>query len=420
VSLTSFLSLLKESIGLDAASVGTGTIERAVRERAAARSAGDLEAYWMTLRDSPEERQELVENVVVPETWFFRDRGAFDALSRFAWQWLPFQPSDRPLRILSVPCATGEEPYSIVMGLLDTEFPAARFNVDALDVSARAIATAQEGIYRRNSFRAADLSFRDRYFEPTDCGHRLADPLVRAKVRFRQGNLLDVLPTGEDAEYDVVFCRNLLIYFDRATQDRAVHALARLLAPKGLLFVGPSETGLLMNHDFTPETWPSAFAFRKSRRPSPSASVVSPFAPTARRLPVAVPHASPASLRPMTAATMSCPEGAASAEPDPAELLVEAERLANAGEIVAARRRCEAFVRRKGGNVRAFYLLALIEDAAGNTAGAIEHYRRVLYLEPDHQEALVHLAMLLERGGDAEGARRLFGRAKRAAARSQE
>ena len=416
MSFTSFLSLLKESIGLDAASVGTGTIERAVRERAAARSAGDLEAYWTALQGSPEERQALVENVVVPETWFFRDRGAFDALSRFAWQWLPSQPNDGVLRILSVPCATGEEPYSIVMGLLDAEFPAARFSVDALDVSARALATAQAAIYRRNSFRAADLSFRDRHFEPTESGHRLADA-VRTKVRFRQGNLLDVLPAGEDAQYDVVFCRNLLIYFDRETQDRAVLALMRLLAPNGLLFVGPSETGLLMSHDFTPETWSGAFAFRKSKRVPPPVSALPAVASPVHRVPVAVPQGSGASLRAVPT-TMSRADGAV--VPDAAELLADAERLANAGEIAAARRQCETFVRRKGGDVRAFYLLGLIEDAAGNNGGAMEHYRRALYLEPDHQEALVHLAMLLERVGDADGARRLFGRAKRAAARSKE
>jgi chemotaxis protein methyltransferase WspC len=417
VSFTSFLSLLKESIGLDAASVGTSTIERAVRERAAARSAGDLEAYWVALQGSPEERQALVENVVVPETWFFRDRGAFDALSRFAWQWLPAQPNERSLRILSVPCATGEEPYSIVMGLLDAEFPAARFSVDALDVSARALATAQTAIYRRNSFRAADLGFRDRYFEPTESGHRLADA-VRTKVRFRQGNLLETFPAGEDAQYDVVFCRNLLIYFDRETQDRAVLALTRLLAPDGVLFVGPSETGLLMNHDFTPETWSGAFAFRKSRRVPPPVRPLAPVATSVPRVPVAVPQVRGASLRAVPAITMARPDGAA--VPDAATLLDEAERLANAGEIAAARRQCETFVRRKGGDVRAFYLLGLIEDAAGNAGPALEHYRRVLYLEPDHQEALVHLAMLLERAGDAEGARRLFGRAKRAAARSKD
>jgi chemotaxis protein methyltransferase WspC len=205
---------------------------------------------------------ELIEAVVVPETWFFRDTEAFRALARIAQaEWLPAE-SAGVLRLLSLPCSTGEEPYSMAMALIEAGLPGRRFRVDALDISSRALARAQRAVYGTNSFRGIDLGFRDRHFEATPDGYRLAGA-VRQQVRFQQGNFFDegLLP-GENLHH-IIFCRNVLIYFDRATQDRALKVLARLLAPTGYLFVGPSETGVLLAHDFAPVRIPMAFAFRK-------------------------------------------------------------------------------------------------------------------------------------------------------------
>ena len=136
-------ALLKERIGLDAATVGPGMIERALRERLAAAAVPDHHAYWNLLHSHPDELQSLIEAVVVPETWFFRHREALLALGRFAATRVfggDHAPDGAaPLRILSVPCSTGEEPYSIVMALLDAGVPEQRFQVDAVDVSARSL-----------------------------------------------------------------------------------------------------------------------------------------------------------------------------------------------------------------------------------------------------------------------------------------
>ena len=125
------------------------------------------------------------------------------------------------------------------------------------------MALAERAVYGKNSFRGNELDFRERYFEATTQGYRLSD-VVRRQAQFQLGNLFaaDFLPDVES--YDVVFCRNLLIYFDRATQDRAIKILERLLRPQGVLFVAPSETGLLLSHDFISMNLPLAFAFRKA------------------------------------------------------------------------------------------------------------------------------------------------------------
>src|SRR4029077_16565897 len=112
------------------------------------------------------------------------------------------------------------------------------------------------------SFRGQDLGFRDRHFDATAEGYRLSET-VRRQVRFQQGNLFadDLLPGV--AIYDVIFCRNVLIYFDRTTQDRALAVLNRLLHAKGVLFVAPAETGLPSSHGLASTNEPLAFAFRK-------------------------------------------------------------------------------------------------------------------------------------------------------------
>ena len=127
---------MKASIGLDAGSIGPPSIERAVQERLSACGLSDRQVYWERVRASATELQALIEAVVVPETWFFRDREAFATLASIGHErWLR-APADGVLRLLSLPSSTGEEPYSMAMALLDAGVPADRFRIDAVDVSA--------------------------------------------------------------------------------------------------------------------------------------------------------------------------------------------------------------------------------------------------------------------------------------------
>jgi chemotaxis protein methyltransferase WspC len=206
------------------------------------------------------------------------------------------------------------------------------------------------------------------------------------------------------------FCRNLLIYFDRATQDRVIEALARLLRPQGFLFIGPSESGLLLSHGFVSAKLPLAFAFRKGAAASPEPAPG--IAHALKRPPAARPRApslvapKPSRVRPAGQAVVS--------PPNPPTLgLDEAERLANQGRLAEAAKHCEAHVREHGPSAEALYLLGLVRDANGSQAQAIETYRKALYLDPNHHEALVHLALLLAKQGDTAGAQVLQQRGRR-------
>jgi chemotaxis protein methyltransferase WspC len=413
MNATELEDLLKVEMGLNAASIGSSAIERAVQERLLICKVIDANAYCEFVRGSAAELQELIEAIVVPETWFFRDRDAFSALARIAHEWLRTHP-EGVLRTLSLPCSTGEEPYSMVMALIDSGFPRDRFCVDALDISERALALARRATYGKNSFRGNDFEFRDRHFELTDHGYRLADK-VRHCVQFQHGNMFaaDFLPGA--GTYDAIFCRNVLIYFDRATQDRAIKVLDRLLTANGVLFVGPAESGLLLNYDFTSAKLPMSFAFRKAAsrsrdsNPSHEKSIrpVAAIPPVARIAPTTAGVHNPWTKPIVPIVVLRSTNS--DADTDTEQIV----RLADQGRLVEAAKCCDEHLQKHGPSAAAFYLMGLIRDASGNLADACHYYRKALYLDPSHHESLLHLAFLLDKQGDVVGAQVLRTRARR-------
>src|SRR4249919_2922139 len=184
-----FDGLLREAIGLDASSLGPSAIARAVAARQAACRLDDVHGYWLRVRSSPTELQELIEAVVVPETWCFRDSAAFAALASMARAELVGNPAHGELRLLSLPCSSGEEPFSMAIALLDAGLPANRFRIDAIDISERALALGRRAQYGVNSFRGHELAFRERHFSPAGAGRWQLAEEARGRVRFQQGNL---------------------------------------------------------------------------------------------------------------------------------------------------------------------------------------------------------------------------------------
>ena len=447
MTLSACEQLLKDSMGLDVASIGASAIERAVRHRQRVCELPDVNAYWEHLRKSQTELQELIDAVVVPETWFFRDRESFAALARVVRDELMPAGVGGPLRLLSVPCATGEEPYSIVMTLLDAGVPAERLRVEAVDICERLLRHARRGVYGNGSFRGADLHFRSRYFEPAPDGRYLLTESVRKYVQFQQGNLLspDFLPGT--ARYDVIFCRNVLIYFDRPTQARALAVLARLLTANGMLFVGPAESGVVLEHDFRSAKLPLAFAFRKAEakavadaatqrtrqtQPTQRSREALPVRPPMARLvrpsdavptpPVARPLPLPPTPTPASGqASLPVPASAhaslsSARQPERPVELEDARALADQGRFEEAAERCDVYLRKHGPTADVCFLLGLVRDANGRASDAEAWYRKALYLDQHHAQALLHLALLLERHARPTEARVLRQRLERVAA----
>jgi len=401
--------MLRERIGLDATSIGSSLIERSVRLRMKSLGLKSLDDYKRRLREAESEWRQLIESVVVSETWFFRDRQAFDALVQIVMtEWLARHPL-QTLRILSAPCSSGEEPFSLAMALLDAGVLPDRFAIEGIDISERALAGAKAGVYGRNAFRGKDLTFRDRHFHQSKDGYVLA-PRVRQSVRFHQLNLLEQNLPGGGEPFHFIFCRNLLIYFDRATQARALQRLRAALAKDGLLFVGPAELPLVTDQGFKRLNLSMAFAVRRDdAEVEPAGS--GPHPVVRSNVPLAPPPAP--THKDIARAGLDARPAPVHVAPVEAKDLKRARKLADEGKLQEAQQICEAHVGQFGPGAEAFYLLGLVADARGE-AVALELYRKAIYLEPDHYEALLQVSLLLEKMGDRDGAKSYRRRAERA------
>jgi len=411
------VALLRHSIGLNPEAIAPEVITRAVRHRMVQCGLSDLQTYLERIQTSEQELHALIDAVVIPETWFFRDQMPFAYLGRYVMaEWLPTH-QHAVFRVLSLACSTGEEPYSIAMALLDSGLAPQHVCIDAVDISHQALRQARRAVYGPHSFRGHDLVFRERYCEQSREGYRVCER-VRSMVTFVHGNVLDTHLLTNQVPYRVIFCRNLLIYLDAAARSRALQVLDRLLTPHGVLFVGYAETGLFLTSGYMPVHYPRAFAYQKraaphdpQHRPLLSGSA-QPHTPRGPGQSTATAHGrqwSPSPAAPSAAAPE--PSGARDTQ---ASVLETARQLADQGELETAATLCETFMRTHGPSAPAYVLLGLIRQAAGDPQQAEHYFDRAVYLQPDHYEALIHLALFMEHRGDAAGAAVLRQRAQRA------
>jgi chemotaxis protein methyltransferase WspC len=346
----------------------------------------------------------LVDQLVVPESWMLRDPVVFTEALRFVQQRLAARPQ-RPVRILSVPCAGGEEPYSMALVLAQAGIPATRCRIDAVDLSQAAVARARSGRFTRNAFRGADLAFRERWFTRQGDDY-LVDDALRAYVGFSQGNLLAMgdrtaVPAGVLPPYDLVFCRNLLIYFDAPTRTRAAQAVAAMLADDGLLLSGHAEAPSFCANGFVPAH--TGFVLRKRIGPAQPAAAMAaladlpPLRRHARAAALPMPHR-PAAAMPAPPAPPARPSVA---PPVPGDLLAQARSLADAGRLQQAEAACRALLDIAPDSADAWFLLGTVQASAARPHAADTSWRRCVYLAPDHYEALCSLALLHEGLGDA-------------------
>jgi chemotaxis protein methyltransferase CheR len=229
-------------------------VERRLSPRLEALGLDDFTAYYRHLRYAPDRRseyEEIIERLTTNETYFFRERYQLDA---FQFEILPRlaisgAPTKR-LRIWSAGCATGEEAYTIAMIVLETHlFRDWDVRVFGSDISRKVLAAARKGQYGRSSFRQTEEAMLRRYFDPVD-GRYQVRPEVRALVSFGQLNMLDDLGHALVGDMDVIFCRNVLIYFDQESRRRVVNLFHRKLVRGGFLLLGHTESLLNLSTAF--------------------------------------------------------------------------------------------------------------------------------------------------------------------------
>jgi chemotaxis protein methyltransferase CheR len=255
-------ALIEERMGLHYDVHERELLGERVSGRATERGFESLLDYYYFLRYDPAADAEfalLAEVLVVNETYFFREIAPLKVLVS---ELLPglLARGVKP-RIWCAACSTGEEPLTLAM-LLDEAGILDRVTLVASDISARVLTHARTGLYRRRSLRSLPPGAVGRWLEGDEEGMRAA-PRITSAVSWRRVNLVDDRELSELGLFDVIICRNVLIYFRDQTIEKVVERLWRQLVPDGRLLVGASESLLRFNVPFSCEEQRGAFFYRK-------------------------------------------------------------------------------------------------------------------------------------------------------------
>ncbi len=419
--------------GISTTIIGSHSLQRAIGQRLKSTGLEEPESYLQLLLESPQEQQCLVELVVVPETWFFRDRQPFVHLRQHVNTLMAGGLPSQPLRLLSAPCASGEEPYSIAMTLLDMGLPAECFRIDAVDICRQSIRKARQAVYGKHSFRGVSEAEKAQHFQTTPIGLAL-NPDIRNTVHFKCANLMSCLAeTG--SQYDIIFCRNLLIYLEETASQHLLRSFAALMKPGSLLLVGSAETGKVPADLFEPIRESFVFGFRRRPdQPSPPPATAAPAASTPAvaaqpsrrrperpaRQPLALESAARRrSLRSASAAatmTTSRPTTQATAA---AQAIESGDgfsgRRGSAGEAESELKQCQQELKQNPYCDTTYLRLGQLLELNNQTDEALQCLQKCLYLQPNSRPALEAMIQLTKRLGQLERSRQFQGRLARLA-----
>lgn len=246
------------------------TLLEKLRPRAVFHQCPTFLDYYYLLKyqeKGPEEWLRVMDALSVPETFFWRELSQVEAMTKVVVpQW--FKTRNEPLRVWSCACASGEEPYSVVIALLEAGQGHLPVEIVGSDASEAMLEKARRGVFRERSFRALPEPLRRKYFTEVADGWKLDDAVMR-RVTFHQANITAPKEIHHDASSPVIFCRNVFIYFSTDSIRRTLATFAERMPDLGHLFVGASESLLKLTNDFELHEIDDAFVYlRKPRRPS--------------------------------------------------------------------------------------------------------------------------------------------------------
>jgi chemotaxis protein methyltransferase CheR len=221
-------------------------IDRRLLERMAATGSTSFQSYFATLRsDADHEIEFLINAFTVNETYFYREDHQLRCMtSDLLGNIIERKASGLPIRIWSIPCSTGEEPYSVAIWLMENWKDVDRYNIEIVgsDIDTRALTAAMEGIYGNRALMRLPPAVVGRYFEKVGDDRYRIDEGLRNSIQFAAANLVDPADMRRFGTFDIIFCRNVLIYFDDSSRRLAAENLYDCLHPGGYICLGHSET----------------------------------------------------------------------------------------------------------------------------------------------------------------------------------
>lgn len=419
--LSASSELIGATLGLHFPEERWPDLERGLASAAPELGQPDAQALAQWLRSASPSRSEieiLASHLTIGETYFFREKESFQFFEETIVPELLRSRvgKNRRIRIWSAGCCTGEEPYSIAM-ILDRIVPQRsgwNITILATDINPRFLRKAAEGLYSEWSFRAMPPGARERWFRKRSGRLWELEPRIRSRVTFSCVNLAtDIFPAlvNDTNAMDVIFCRNVLMYFSAERGAEIVQKFHQALAPGGWLLVNPAETSSSTFSAFQAVSHSGGTAYRKpgvgeSRlspasfltpavsQPSPHSFQASSPAPLELPRPNTFIRASAAAIRAAPEPSDALPE-----EDDPRELVARARRCANEGRLEEAARWCRLAIAAEKMNPAHHYLFSAVCREMGEMDRAAESLGRALYLDPEFVLAHFGLANIeLARG----------------------
>ena len=430
--------LLSKHIGLNINSVGHTTINRAITKAIKLSETKTEAAYLQKLKASKETLQQLIELVVVPETHFFRNPESFAYLLKYIRQHQQNKGSNKCLRVLSLPCSSGEEAYSIAMTLLEAGLDPDQFKIDGVDINQQGLSIARRGIYGAYSFRNTPFFnpqyYLNKYFSLTDKNCYCIHKKIQLSIKFNQGNILEFDSPYQASTYDIIFCRNLLIYFHDSARHQALNNLHHLLVSNGLIFFGYAETHHINPQKFSSLAIPQAFVFQKLEKkcmdqkkllrfssvnvdlldkegqldnPNPYQNEYKKYSSRQHNSLVDKDRLFAKKYPVDETIVKRNFETLKNQKISPLIDITHIRKLADHGNLDTALAQCDAYLKANPMSAEGYLLLGEVYQAQGYDEQADMAFQRTLYLNPRCVEALNHRLLLCEQKADREMAERI-------------
>lgn len=377
---------------------------------AALHAAGDRATLLHTLENTSEREgawQRLLNTLLIGETYFFRSQAHFNLLRQVI---IP-QLSNREVRVWSAGCSTGEEAYSLAITFSEAlpDIAARGLRLIGTDINGAALAIAERGHYREWSFRQTEPGLRERYFTAQDGGWQIS-PALRKLPRFQQHSLLMGAPLPQ---LDLIFCCNVLLYFEEQAIRRAESLFYEALAPGGWLVLGPAEALRFERERWQTHIYPGALLYRKPPLGESQPTVLHPAVPLAERLPPPPPltysEAVLAARQKRYDEAERILSDILARQPDHAAARVlMGSVLGNQGVVPGALRQVEAALQLDPLLPDAHYLKGVLLLEAGQRQAGEYALRSALYCQRGHPLAALILGHLHRSSGDSARARRAW------------
>lgn len=244
-----FRKLIYEESGIHFSATNRSILESRIKEQLRANNLEHVQDYFIKVSKNKDELKEFLDSITTNLTRFFRNQAHFDALEKYVIPEIikiKHNSGDTKIKIWSAGCSTGEEPYTIAMLMKEVLVPPWKAEIIASDISLKSLMVGKEGFYQDAKIAGIPDNYLKKYFDRVEGGYRIHDD-IKAMIRFDYHNLKN--DSGLRG-LDVVFCRNVLIYFDEAAQKATVERFWEAMAPKSFLFIGHSESLFGMNTRF--------------------------------------------------------------------------------------------------------------------------------------------------------------------------